>query len=148
MGGKTMPLSQVAYVSRREAESRVGSAEWAIISISDPFHYPAMLKGGWHSVLRLEFSDILQESKMSVLFSEIDAQSIRKFVKHADENGCAGILVHCKAGVSRSASIAKWVAEKFGLSVDSSFDGYNRHVYLMLKATSDIPTSDSASCGG
>lgn len=127
-----MALQQVVYISRREAEIRVGSADWAIISISDPMHYPAMLKGGWHSILRLEFSDIEQPGKFKVLFSADDARAIRAFVHHADENGCIGMLVHCKAGISRSAAIAKWITEEFNLTCDYSFDGHNHHIYSML----------------
>lgn len=124
-------IKEVRFVSRREAESIDGFADWAIISISDPFHYPATLKGGWHSVLRLEFSDIEQESKLKTLFSEKEAREVVDFVRQANAAGCAGVLVHCKAGVSRSAAIAKWIATQFNLPNDH-YAGYNRHIFAVL----------------
>jgi predicted protein tyrosine phosphatase len=127
-----MPLKQILYVSRREAESLPGKQNWSLISISDPFHYPASLQHGWHSVLRLEFSDILHPSKPLVLFSAEDALKIVAFVDQADMAGCEGVLVHCKAGVSRSAAIAKWIAFRYGLASEYSFAGHNAHIYSTL----------------
>jgi predicted protein tyrosine phosphatase len=127
-----MSLKEIIYVSRREAECKDGKPDWALISISDPFHYPVSLRSGWHSVLRLEFSDIEQPSKPRVLFSVEDARRVMEFVQQVDAAGCEGLLVHCKAGVSRSAAIAKWVVERYGLATEYTFDGYNRHVFKML----------------
>ena len=125
-----MPLKSVAYISRRDAESKQGTADYAIISISEPFSYPAQLSGGWHSVLRLEFHDIEQASWPQTLFSRQDACDIAAFVEQAQD--CEGILVQCKAGISRSAAIAKWIAEKFSLPFDHAYGLYNRRVYNTL----------------
>lgn len=127
-----MSIKHVSYVSRREAEKKLGTADWALISITDPFHYPAALKSGWQSVLRLEFSDIEQASKPLVLFSEKDACAVIEFVRQSELDGCVGVLVHCKAGISRSAAIAKWIAAEYKLQCDTTFDGYNRHVYSTM----------------
>jgi predicted protein tyrosine phosphatase len=130
-----MALKQVVYVSRRDAEGKAGIPNWAIISISDPFHYPASLRGNWHSILRLEFSDIEREQKFASLFSAKDANAIIDFAVKANAEGCEGVLVHCKAGISRSAAIAKWIAAEYKISSEYTFDGYNQHVFSTLCET-------------
>ena len=127
-----MALRKVVFVSRQDAEDKYGSMNWAVISISDPFHYPAMLKSGWHDVLRLEFHDIEEESKPRILFSVQDAHSIVVFVDQVNACECDGILVHCKAGISRSAAIAKWIAKKYHLPFNHNYSQYNRHMYTTL----------------
>ncbi len=127
-----MAIKQVVFVNRCDAESRIGNRDWVAISISDPFSDPPTLEGGWQSVLRLRFSDIEKEDKPSVMFSARDAQSIIDFVWRANEAGVENILVHCKAGVSRSAAVAKWIAGEYHLPFDHDYFLYNRHIYSTL----------------
>jgi len=47
-----------------------------------------------------------------------------------------GIMVHCKAGISRSAAVAKWIAEIYQLPFNHAYDYYNKHVYKMLSEAS------------
>jgi predicted protein tyrosine phosphatase len=138
----TMSLKEINYVSRREAERMEPRPNWALVSISDPLHYPAMLRSGWHSILRLEFSDVEKPCHPSVIFSMQDAQRVIEFVSQADVAGCVGLLVHCKAGVSRSASIAKWVAMQYQLATELTFAGHNSHVYKSLCEVSGMTAID------
>ena len=47
-----------------------------------------------------------------ILAARFGPRAIMDFVHRADGQGCEGVLIHCKAGISRSAAIAKWIAEQ------------------------------------
>ena len=132
-----MPLKNVVFSSRRDAESQQGAKDWAVISITEPFRYPAQLKDGWHSILRLEFHDIENESWPQTLFSKQHACAIVAFAHKANAGTCEGILVHCRAGISRSSAVAKWIAEKFELPFDHNYQLCNHRVYCMLREFAD-----------
>ncbi|MFH0105547.1 hypothetical protein [Pseudomonas aeruginosa] len=101
-------------------------------------------KGDWYAfacdhkrVLRLEFDDVdgyLGSDDFRV-FSHIDAKQIHDFV---NECGDEPIIVHCQAGMSRSAAVAKFLADKRGYTLNLSkpclgtTQFYNRHVYGTL----------------
>ena len=53
-----------------------------------------------------------------------------------------GILVHCKAGISRSAAVAKWICERFDLPFSDRYTQFNQHVYTML-VTADNNQSEA-----
>jgi hypothetical protein len=63
--------------------------------------------------------------------NEADALKITQFVREVAP-GVDGILVHCKAGVSRSAAVAKWIAKQFDVPFNHQYDRYNKFVYDML----------------
>lgn len=128
-----MPLKQVVYMSRKEAEEELGQPDWAIISLSEPDTGPAHLKSGWHSVLRLEFHDIDVAQEPYTLFSGDLAREIVQFVEQIHAEPVAGLVVHCRAGISRSAAVARWVADRYGLYFPSQYILYNKHVYRVLR---------------
>lgn len=101
-------------------------------------------KGDWYAfacehkrVLRLEFDDVegFVGSDGFTVFSHIEARQIHAFIEQ-----CAGepIIVHCQAGMSRSAAVAKFIADKRWYTLDMSPPClgtdrfYNRHVYRAL----------------
>lgn len=133
-------LKNVVFMDREKAESKYGWPELAMISISSGI--PAKLQHGWHSVLRLQFDDIdvaepeFQPAEPYVIFNEDHAKQVIEFVTAAKESGqVEGIMVHCHAGISRSAAVAKWIAEKYGLPFSESYSLYNRHIYRVLRIT-------------
>lgn len=67
-----------------------------------------------------------------MLFSEIDAHSVIEFVTKVDATNCDRVMVHCKAGISRSAAIAKWIALHYYLPFEHNYSQYNRHVFDLL----------------
>lgn len=107
-----------------------------VISIRDDY-----TEMGWKvehkSILTLRFDDI--EGYMGPEyrnFDYLDALKILSFVR--DTNG-DDIVVHCHAGVSRSAAVAKFLSEKMGYELryhplgSKSTDRYNREVYRTLE---------------
>jgi predicted protein tyrosine phosphatase len=127
-----MSLRNVIFTGREEAEARKGWRDWAVISITEPGYYPANLQSGWNGILRLEFHDIDAPREPYVLFTNDDAAKIIEFVARMHGNSCEGIMVHCKAGISRSAAVAKYIARKHNLPFNNGYSLYNKLVYNML----------------
>ena len=135
-------IKRVIFVSRSKAENSFGFADCAVISISEPSGFLgfADLKDGWYEVLRMEFDDVTATcSDPSNKFMTMhQARVIAAFVDSvAPEVNL--IMVHCKAGISRSAAVAKWIAERYGLAFDHHYKSYNAHVYKMLDSLEALP---------
>ena len=129
-----MTLKNVLFMGRIEAESEKPRPDWAVISITEQGADLARLQGGWGAVLRQEFHDIdaIKPDEPYVLFSEAQAQEIVRFVNTAEDKGLVGVLVHCKAGISRSAAVAKWIAGRYGLFFPENYGLYNKYVFKLL----------------
>ena len=130
-------IEQVIFTNRRTAEARPGDPAWAVISISQPGD-PAQLIDGWHSVHRVEFHDAdpdrtttRKRKEARVVMDAQQAKQIIKFVKDVAPE-VVGIMVHCQGGISRSAAVAKWIAERYQLPFDHSYALHNQHVYKLL----------------
>jgi predicted protein tyrosine phosphatase len=99
---------------------------------------PAILHNDtWKDVLRLEFDDAdpshmnSRQSKLYRLFNEDDAIAVLKFLKiHQDDTVDA--VVHCEAGISRSAAVSKFIAQIYSLQFPEKYQIYNKHVFSTL----------------
>lgn len=112
-----------------------------LISINEPDHDVAQLQDGWTDVLRISFWDITKRipdlrNKDTWLepLNEEEAKTIADFIKEHKDNH---IVVHCRAGISRSAAVVRLLVD-LGWDFDFSLShhdmsGYNIHVYSMLK---------------
>lgn len=58
------------------------------------------------------------------------------------------IVVHCFAGVSRSAAVAKWINDYkcLGEKLYKDYKQHNRHVYDVLCSVSDVPNMNNHYC--
>jgi len=131
----------VSYHSEQEMKGLRPSPLYGVISITDPGR-TANLPEGWGSILRLQFDDVEEPdpykpygdpyARSSDLFTTQDAQKIIQWL-NANKRELAGVYVHCWGGVSRSAAVAKFIAEKYGIPFDHSYDKYNTLVYDLLK---------------
>jgi rhodanese-related sulfurtransferase len=66
------------------------------------------------------------------------AQEVAIFVRgHVHDS--QAIVVHCRYGVSRSAGAAKAIAEYAGAVFPWGYDGYNAHVYRLVKEALALP---------
>lgn len=130
---------QVKFCSRIAAEGNTPNSRWAVISINEPYAHDGMAKiaEGWHSVLQLSFHDVTPESHgldaLITFFTVEDAQKIVEFVRQVAPE-VEGFVVHCRAGVSRSGAVAKWISEEFRTPFDRRYDKFNKHVYQLLIA--------------
>lgn len=130
---------QVIFTDRKSAEAEPVRPDWAVISISEPPAPEADLKKGWHSILRLEFHDIerweeeYKDKPGFIHFSEQDANRIIDFVGGLPDD-LAGILIHCRAGISRSTAVAKWICETHGMPFPKLYSAHNHSVLSMLES--------------
>ena len=91
----------------------------------------------WKAILRLEFDDAdplhMNSSIIDqyTLFDEDDAVDILKFLKKYQDD-TVDALVHCEAGISRSAAVAKFIAYIYNLRFPEKYSIYNKHVFSTL----------------
>lgn len=130
-------LRRVLFVSQRRAEAMRAPRAAALISITDPARGPAALGDGWRAVLRVSFDD-LDEVTIPGWNDDLQAISadqvadIAAFAAAASRS-CLRIVVHCRHGVSRSAAVAKAIAQAAGVPFPEHYRRYNRYVYLALR---------------
>jgi predicted protein tyrosine phosphatase len=134
-------IEKVKFIGIREAKTMPGWSTAAMISITQPHGFEADLMDGWHSVYRVTFHDADPENikTKKVRFPITDEQAIKivEFVKAVSPE-VKTIVVHCGGGISRSAAVAKWIATKYRLSFDDTYDRYNKYVFnALLKADKD-----------
>lgn len=134
-------MEQVIFTSRGEAEAQPAKPNWAVISISDAGHGPANLQPGWFDVLRLDFYDREMPTIGLNLFTLEQARTIVEFVK-AVAPQVDGILVHCFAGISRSAAVAKYIACTHGLPFPADYAYQNRLVFRLLNEAHSLSLHD------
>jgi predicted protein tyrosine phosphatase len=129
-----MAIKKVVFISKKEAEVYPAYQYRAVISISDWGAPRAQLESGFFDVLFLEFHDLemVLEGEPYISFSDEHAKKIKVFVQRAEVNGVEEIIVHCKAGVSRSAAVAKWIAKYYNLAFPEKYNFYNKYVFKIL----------------
>ena len=66
------------------------------------------------------------------LMTHEQAQAIVDFVREVAPN-VNGIMVHCRAGISRSAAVVKWISGEYQLPFNINYEKYNAFVYRLLK---------------
>lgn len=134
-------IRSVCFLSRQAVENHLKAKKgMAIISITDTNTNLARLPKGVRS-LRLSFEDISEESigvpvgyfpdmLMAPLAVTYDryalpdgyhAQKIVDFIRRkAASPDIHDIVVHCEAGISRSAAIAQFIADKYRAPIDQA----------------------------
>lgn len=133
---KILEKKEVIFMSQQQAEEIDPSCllgKKIIISITDPGEF-ANLQDGWDDVLRLQFNDIDFQILDYTLFSDKQAEYIKNFLyNNSDFDLC---VVHCYAGISRSAAVAKYISERFNLYYPKNYALYNKFVYAKLNGFS------------
>jgi predicted protein tyrosine phosphatase len=129
-------IPEFVVLSREEAERYEPGDREICISIADPDADPARLSGDFAAVLRLNFTDILEQGDPSdVLFSDEHAEAITRFIDTWPD--AKRIVVHCHAGMSRSPGVALGLCDMRGWAtaeLERSHPGWNRLVRTALAA--------------
>ena len=135
-----MKLKTVIFLPRYVIENTEESfQDSAIISIGYPDE-TCYLGGRWNPLdwTRLEFHDIDKPESGMVLFSENMARQIIDFVERIKDTKSL-LIVHCNAGVSRSAAVARFVRDAYSVELPEKALGWpqdtffkNYHVYRTL----------------
>jgi len=111
---EVLPTPELLVLSRRRAEVYQPGGREVCISITDSDDDSSpVLSSAFVAILRLAFSDIDEPSAdpTEVLFTEGHAKQVTDFVRQW--TNVDRIVVHCKAGQSRSAGIALGLCELF-----------------------------------
>lgn len=104
-------INSVRFWPRLYTEQMDFTNDFIIISITDPKQNLAKLKLNEENILRVQFLDItedlLEPRWANSLFTSQQAEEIAYFIsqKHNEKKNYQ-LIVHCEAGVSRSAAIA------------------------------------------
>lgn len=139
---------RVRFCSREDAEAATPDPDTAVISITNPDDSANLDTTEWFAVLRVQFHDIdpdklsslnpfLKEDILKVYqpMEPKQAQDIQAFVVGCIDSGVDSFLVHCEAGISRSAAVAKWIADHHnGPMLGPVTKLHNRFVYRLLEA--------------
>lgn len=106
-------IASVDFVPRNSAVLPQAAENIAVISIKGPLDLPLQL-APFGRLLRLEFQDVNSPEDVWA-FDKNHAAEIIDFIAslHAEANEYL-CTVHCKAGISRSAAIALYVAAATG----------------------------------
>ena len=125
----------VSFYSELAAQSL--TQKHNVISITEGDHrvkFPVEHK----SLLRLSFHDVEElYSTEYTVFSLVDARKILEFVDKIPDG--EGLIVHCQAGISRSAGVAKFLIQHRGFELrkdkfcSGKMDHYNTRVYGVLR---------------
>jgi predicted protein tyrosine phosphatase len=125
-------IRNVIFVSQAVACGLSPDERLAVVSVTEPGFGPALLQPGWRDVLRLSFHDVDAAVDGYLIFAEAQADALIDWLT-AVEDRVDGIVVHCVAGISRSAAVAKFVADRYTVvGFDHSYLRYNRLVYRVL----------------
>ena len=137
------------FIPKRKAEEYhdiVGVQDRVLISITTPgnkkpgsmYCCPAILhEDTWKDILRLEFHDVDpnqmndEEANGYKLFNESHVVKIMEFLKK-HELDTKDVIVHCEAGISRSAGVSKFISVIYSLAFPETYSVYNKHVFSTL----------------
>ncbi|QBJ02559.1 putative dual-specificity phosphatase [Pseudomonas phage Psa21] len=110
-----------------------------IISIGDPGEDLPPFACSHIDVLRIEVDDVDQD--LGPEYTLFDWHHARKIIQFADKYKDDDIIVHCAAGVSRSAAVALFLSSSSKRLLDVSkpcsgdYSGYNRWIKRQLEIT-------------
>lgn len=127
-------MTRVTFISKIDFETmwnKEPPANSACISINDPTtaNLPC-LDPRWEHSLMANFYDYDTE-ELSGLNEEL-ARKICEFVDFISETNPSYIVIHCYAGISRSAAVAKFVSTIMNLRFPEYYTLYNKFVFNTL----------------
>lgn len=125
-------IREVDFMSQARAEAMRPLPREGIISITGSGYPPATLRKGWRHVLRLIFDDVEVPFFGATHFDNAHAEAILRWLNEVEKK-VEKVFVHCHAGRSRSAAVAKFIAEKYDLSGGIRvYEEHNGRVHRIL----------------
>ena len=125
-------ITEIRFMSQADAVKLVPMQDTALISITEPGEL-ADLAQGWDHLHRISFHDC-DESTFSgcILFDSSMADRLIDFVDCLPHD-VNRIFIHCNAGISRSAAVAKFISERLDVNFNNQYPLYNKLVYRTLR---------------
>lgn len=136
-------MHNIKVMSREKAIQEINGYKTsvsAVISISDKNQEQPKFENDTNQYLFLNFNDVDRTGKGAM--TSADAEKILNFIEEAEKT-CCSIVVHCGAGISRSAGIAgaigKILDNDDSFVFENAFYKPNMHCYgLLMKAKYSI----------
>lgn len=120
--------SQIDFIDRWNKEPPSSSV---CISITDRMmSYKPYIDPNWKESLALEFFDFDSEKESE--FTNKHAKQICEFVDKISSMNLQYIVVHCFAGISRSAAVANFISCVMNLQFPDHYMLYNKYVFRTL----------------
>lgn len=116
----------VIFVGRSDVEKIVPRERWSLISITDSNDFLPILKEGWSDIRKFHFIDgdynedtlrfvgLNHRYIFSSYFNREEALKMIAGIEQIVTSEPDVIVVHCHAGRSRSAAVAKYISERYG----------------------------------
>jgi predicted protein tyrosine phosphatase len=138
----------------RDMVRLVGHQEpYAVISITDPQHVsPNLAHSSFcRAVLRLRFSDVDERfARMQVhtpyviAFTSDMAQQVVRFVREQLDEGTRLFVIHCEAGMSRSAGVATALSQHYNREEAFFLTHYRPNTWVRGLLLEALATGDEA----
>lgn len=146
-------MVKVKFISKAMAEKIVPSDDMALISIREPAEWVSLHRD-WKNVLEVEFHDadpnpnpLEPQTNFGIEYDDVVyfddgmADDVMRFVNDLPKN-VVHLIVHCHAGISRSAAVAKSIVDLIpGFDWDTAnlrdYRLYNKHVYRVMVNSMD-----------
>jgi predicted protein tyrosine phosphatase len=138
-----MTINNVKFCSEPEALRIQPDSSMALISITNPGDL-APVQAGWGAMHRISFADASYDEREIRFFEKMWYQSsqgfftkqhalpIIDFLDNLDES-ISQLIIHCGAGQSRSAAVALYAANRYGLKLMGDAKQYNVTVLNLLQ---------------
>ncbi|KVP75310.1 hypothetical protein WJ96_06005 [Burkholderia ubonensis] len=131
-------MQHIRFLPRAVAAGYRPAPGSVLISIHDRSEPPLTPMEGWADVLVQRFHDTDGDLMGLEVFSAAQARNLLAFVERNQD--CTELVVHCSLGQSRSAAVAIYLSEKYGVpcykeQVRVTWENwkvYNRLVYRRL----------------
>lgn len=131
-------MDAIRFLPRVVAGAYQPAAGSVLISIHDLSEPPLLPQPGWAAVLYQRFHDTDGGQQGLELFSDEQARQVLAFA--AQHEQAPELVVHCQMGQSRSAAVALYLAERYGVPCFKehtpvtwqNWKIYNRFVYRRL----------------
>ena len=112
----------IEVMSRREAirlcYKPSGGRKVSMISISAPgdaYESHPVVRNGIKAILPVSFFDVTKSSQAQPAITKEDADKIAQVILFRRSKGCEDFVIHCDAGMSRSAGVARAMEVFFDL---------------------------------
>ncbi len=139
MKHKVLFISKADFVKNYNNQN--GLSNSACISIVDPTEaYKPNISDKWQASLRIEMYDA--DTEENSCFTDQEAGQILDFIRLVQDCQIKNLIIHCHAGISRSAAVAKMAALILDADYPEHYSLYNKFVYskLLLNYTaSQVP---------
>ncbi|WP_432263287.1 hypothetical protein [Cupriavidus sp. TMH.W2] len=123
----------IAFFNWRDIAYRDSNPNGVVVSIRNPGTEPPEFVPGWKAIYAETFHDIDSRYGDFKMMTLRQAVRLVGFIEQQAQEGIDEMAIHCHDGVSRSAAVAVFAAERFGLRLQAPTDGANPLVLRRMR---------------